>query len=471
MSTYKVIQDIEAEDKLVGPLTLRQFIYAGVAAVCLYLCFVAYTKHVVFLIAFFLPIAAVTTFFAFPWKGEQPTEIWALARLRFMLKPRVRVWDQSNVKQLVTILAPRKLESPRPRTNNLSEIEVRSRLHALADTIDSRGWATRNASIGYQQVIPQIQALAPGQAILSNLNTDNDMFDDRSSVAQNFDAMLAKSQQSQRERVIQQIANVQATPSQPINMAPPMPAQYMPGVTMSPELPAPVAPMLAPPTFEPPMPNLASAAPTTMVAPSMPAPSATPAPTTSTPPSDYWFANGPTYPDKTNASNGSSKIAPPVIPESYKDAVASGRIMTDVPVPDAALPNQDENAFGQLIKQQKADEATQKINYSHMKVVQPLSSDSGAPAPAVAPSVPGMIDYGRPQPVDDQMLYDTSMPQGDNSDGSDSAGHTTTHPANPAILKAVNQLANNDDLDVATIARQVNREAKQTPDEVEIRLH
>ncbi len=33
MSTYKVIQDIEAEDKLLGPLTLRQFIYAAVVLV------------------------------------------------------------------------------------------------------------------------------------------------------------------------------------------------------------------------------------------------------------------------------------------------------------------------------------------------------------------------------------------------------------------------------------------------------
>jgi len=39
MATYKVIQDIEAEDKLVGPLTLRQFIYAAIAAICGYLSF------------------------------------------------------------------------------------------------------------------------------------------------------------------------------------------------------------------------------------------------------------------------------------------------------------------------------------------------------------------------------------------------------------------------------------------------
>jgi hypothetical protein len=31
MATYKVIQDIEAEDKLVGPLSLKQFIFALIA--------------------------------------------------------------------------------------------------------------------------------------------------------------------------------------------------------------------------------------------------------------------------------------------------------------------------------------------------------------------------------------------------------------------------------------------------------
>jgi hypothetical protein len=31
MATYKVLQDIEAEDKLLGPLTLKQFIFAAVA--------------------------------------------------------------------------------------------------------------------------------------------------------------------------------------------------------------------------------------------------------------------------------------------------------------------------------------------------------------------------------------------------------------------------------------------------------
>ena len=63
MATYKVIQDIEAEDKLVGPLTLRQFIYASVGAVCLYLSFLVLTKHAGFLAIFFLPVALVAILF------------------------------------------------------------------------------------------------------------------------------------------------------------------------------------------------------------------------------------------------------------------------------------------------------------------------------------------------------------------------------------------------------------------------
>ena len=55
MATYKVIQDVEAEDKLVGPLTLWQFIYALIAIFCMWLGFLAITKGLAFLLAILLP--------------------------------------------------------------------------------------------------------------------------------------------------------------------------------------------------------------------------------------------------------------------------------------------------------------------------------------------------------------------------------------------------------------------------------
>ena len=145
MAAYKVIQDVEAEDKLLGPLTLRQFIYAGAAAIMLYLSYFAATHHASLLLTVFLPFAAVLAFFAFPWGRDQPTEIWALAKIRFLLKPRRRIWDQSGVKDLVSVTAPKQVQTN--YTNGLSQTEVHSRLHALADTIDSRGWAIKNANL------------------------------------------------------------------------------------------------------------------------------------------------------------------------------------------------------------------------------------------------------------------------------------------------------------------------------------
>ena len=88
MATYKVIQDVEAEDKLVGPLSLRQFIYAAIAAFLLYLSFFAIAKGVPFLLLFFVPPALFTGFLAVPWHSDQPTEVWALAKLRFIVRSR-----------------------------------------------------------------------------------------------------------------------------------------------------------------------------------------------------------------------------------------------------------------------------------------------------------------------------------------------------------------------------------------------
>src|SRR5256885_13216877 len=124
MASYKVIQDVEAEDKLLGPLTLRQFIYAGMSAITLYLSYFSATHHAGFMLVIFLPFALICAFFAFPWGRDQPTEIWALAKIRFFLKPRRRIWNQSGTKDLVTVTAPRRSQAD--YTNGLSETEVRS---------------------------------------------------------------------------------------------------------------------------------------------------------------------------------------------------------------------------------------------------------------------------------------------------------------------------------------------------------
>lgn len=144
MATYKVIQDIEADDKLLGPLTLRQFIYASIVAASLFIMFKLAMVNWLLVLPF-LPHTVLLAVLAAPIGKDQSPEVWLLARIRFLLKPQKRIWDQSGLKQLVTITAPKKIEHQ--LTNGLSQLEVRSRLEALANTIDSRGWAVKNVNV------------------------------------------------------------------------------------------------------------------------------------------------------------------------------------------------------------------------------------------------------------------------------------------------------------------------------------
>ncbi len=166
MATYKVLQDIEAEDKLLGPLTARQCIYAAIGVVSCYLSFVVASNGAAFLIAFLLPFIGFGFFFAFPWTKQQSTEVWALAKVRFALKPRRRIWDQNGTKNLVTVTAPVQVDV---RRNVLSEREVVSRLQALANTIDSRGWAVKNVPVSLYATSDHLSAsdrLIAGQSAI-----------------------------------------------------------------------------------------------------------------------------------------------------------------------------------------------------------------------------------------------------------------------------------------------------------------
>lgn len=146
MAVYKVIQDIEAEDKLLGPLTLKQFIFALISAGFIFIAFMLVSKTgIIYLAIPFLPFILAFGVLAAPLSKDQPTDLWLAARIRFFIKPRKRIWDQTGLKELVTITVPKK--EIKVFTDNLSQGEVKSRLEALANTLDSRGWALKNVAV------------------------------------------------------------------------------------------------------------------------------------------------------------------------------------------------------------------------------------------------------------------------------------------------------------------------------------
>lgn len=389
MATYKVIQDVEAEDKILGPLTLRQFVYAGICVIMLYSCYFVATHNLGFMIVVFLPIAIVFGFFAFPWGRDQPTEIWALAKIRFMLKPRKRIWDQSGVKEMVTITAPKQMEGP--MVSHLSQTEVKSRLHALAETIDSRGWAIKNANINAYAATPLIlqqpstdrllEVSSAQQQPLANLDVQasDDMLDEKANPrAQRMDSMISASTKAHRQKLLDEIKNTSDAP------APGQPQQ---------------------------------------------------------PRADYWFLNQPARP--VSAPSGTVTFNTQVVtPGTADDTAVTGTA--------AASPTADEEALMNELAARK-DQGPNASYYGHLRTIQPISVQREQAAKKAAEAA--RIKATQPPPPSQPPVPATPPPP----------------PVTPAQQAAILQLASNDDLNVATIAREAKR--AEPGDEVVIKLH
>jgi len=408
MATYKVLQDIEAEDKLLGPLTFRQFVYAGAAALFFYLTFLVATKGAAFMAVVFLPLGSAAAFFAWPWSRDQPTEVWALAKVRFLVKPRKRIWDQSGIKELVTITAPKKIE--RVLTNGLSQNEVHSRLKALSDTIDSRGWAIKNVNVnmyGQAAMAGNSDRLVSTSSLPQPVETidvraADDMLDVQNNpVAAQFDTMIAASAKAHRQEIMDR---------------------------MKESAPQPQATPIAAPSV--------------------------PQPIQATPKNDYWFLNQPAQ----------TVTAVPQDTVTFNtQIVAPGASATDLPV-TSATPTADEESF---IKHLKAEPMFSPNMHGHLHVIQPLSAQHAGAAPVANPATgtmpaPAMppAQYAQPlQPPTSIVPAAPAMQQ--------TPTPPVTHGPDPVTL----DLVRNDDLDVATIAREAQRRKEPPKDEVVISLH
>jgi PrgI family protein len=405
MSTYKVIQDIEAEDKILGPLTLRQFIYALITALFGYICFIALTHGAAFLLAIFLPPALFTGFFAFPFGRDQPTEVWAVHKIRFLFKPRRRIWDQSGIRELVTITVPKR-EIP-ILTNGLSQSEVQSRLQVLAKTIDSRGWATKNVNVNLSSPNGLVGSGSSDRLIDTNtmpqevpgddIQASDDMLDEvNNPIARQFDTMIDAAEQSHRQRLMNELNQPDPSPASPGQM--------------------PAAAATQPPALDP---------------------------------GDYWFLNQPAPPASLAADQTMFDGAQVVRPGSSDNSVPAGTA-TD-----------DEAALAAEIKARNA--SSKQLYHSHLRTIQPLGS--------------------QPQPVDDtqndtqatvddqdqtnQAQTQTDSPQPAPAATDTPATASSATPYDPAILS----LANNNDLNVATLAREAQKAKEESQDEVVISLH
>ncbi|MCC7543585.1 PrgI family protein [bacterium] len=141
MAQYKVPQNVESEDKLLGPLTMKQFIYAviGLAWGGLWYMILRAGGAAGLVLAIFviLPVSGFMFLLAFGRREEQSFENYLIALIRFTVVPRKRVWMKDTSVEHAIVDAP-----PPPKVQELTAADyaqVQSRLRQLAMVVDTRG--------------------------------------------------------------------------------------------------------------------------------------------------------------------------------------------------------------------------------------------------------------------------------------------------------------------------------------------
>jgi hypothetical protein len=204
MAVYKVPQDIEAEDKFLGPLTFKQFLFGGGSVISGYLIFFVLTSGVGFLAFIFLPFFIFFTALAFPWSKDQPTELFLASRIRFLFVKRKRIWDQTGVKDLVQITVPKR--EVHVYTDGLDQDQVRSKLSALSDVVDSRGWAVKNMSHAPTSD-RLVQAIQPAmQAEEVDAERAEDILDETSAQSSKISSAIKHSEDEHRQHTLDLVA-------------------------------------------------------------------------------------------------------------------------------------------------------------------------------------------------------------------------------------------------------------------------
>lgn len=92
---YKVPQNIDMEDRIVGPLTLIQFVYVIIGGMIDYILFSKMGPTPLFFILA-IPISLIALAFAFLKVQDQPFLHFVSAAVQFITRPKTRVWKHSG---------------------------------------------------------------------------------------------------------------------------------------------------------------------------------------------------------------------------------------------------------------------------------------------------------------------------------------------------------------------------------------
>ena len=136
MQQFTVPQFIDVEDKIIGPITARQFLIMLSGFMLMVVCYKVFAFNLFIVMAIF--IFAISGVFAFFKVNGMPFHFFVLNFSQTTLRPGVRVWNHEYGKDLISDSVVQKTitykEEARPKKSFSS-----SRLNELALIVDTQG--------------------------------------------------------------------------------------------------------------------------------------------------------------------------------------------------------------------------------------------------------------------------------------------------------------------------------------------
>ncbi len=211
MAVYRVPQDVEAEDKLLGPFSFKQFVFLIIAVGFFGIAW-ALGVALLPLAIIPLPFGVFFTVLALPLRKEQPMEIYIAAVISFFLKPRVRLWEPDGVETLIEVVAPKTKEEN--LSKNYDQREIQRRLSYLANIVDTHGWSVRG--VGNPEATGNLDTASSLQADFYNtaVQAEEDILDRGNTTSRQIADMIAETDQQRREQLMQRMQKPQTPTAQ-----------------------------------------------------------------------------------------------------------------------------------------------------------------------------------------------------------------------------------------------------------------
>ena len=132
---FQVPQNIDLEDKIVGPLTLKSFLILLFGGMFIYiLFFLPIPRAITIVIAVFFGIILLAI--SFIKVQDQPFPKFFVSLVYYIMRPKKRLWNQNDIKPEVKIKGKTQKEVVHPAKQSLSTQQIAK----LAAIVDTKGW-------------------------------------------------------------------------------------------------------------------------------------------------------------------------------------------------------------------------------------------------------------------------------------------------------------------------------------------